>query len=208
MGRRPRIDFCGAIHHVTGRGVKKRDIYLSPIDRMQWLAFMGEVCGEFGLACLAYCQMNNHYHVLLRSEQGALSKAMQRLNGRYGGYFNSRHDLTGHVLQGRFHAELVDRDAYLLEVIRYVLLNPVRAGMVGLPTEWVWSSCLATLDLAPAPPWLDVRSVRRLFGLDEYGAVSQLEHFLHAGIGGARPSAKSGSDPVPGWCQTKCLTGV
>jgi REP element-mobilizing transposase RayT len=199
MARRPRVEYDGAIHHVTGRGVKKRDIYLSPSDRLYWLNLVAEALGEHGGSCLAYCQMNNHYHMVLRSRDGTLSRIMQWINGRYGTYFNRQHDLTGHVLQGRFHAQLVDRESYLGELIRYVLLNPVRAGLVNAPSEWDWSSCQATLDLVAAPAWLDVRSVRRLYGITDGSPTLRLERLLLAAVPGTRQGAAqstaSGSDP-------------
>lgn len=197
MPRRLRIDFAGAIHHVTSRGVRKRDIFLTPGNRIHWLAIVGEACEDFGLSCLAYCQMDNHYHMVIECKTGCLAQAMQRINGHYGQYFNKCHDMTGHLFQGRYHAELIDRDAYLLEVIRYVLLNPVRAGLVREPADWVWSSCGATLGLAPPLPWLDTERVRRLFGATGQAGAMELERFLRVGLPGARPIGWPRPDPTP-----------
>jgi putative transposase len=104
---------------------------------------------------LAYCLMGNHYHFVLHTRQANLSLLMRHINGVYTQSFNRRHGKVGHLFQGRFKAILVDREAYLLEVCRYVELNPVRAHMVAAPGEWPWSSYLAHVDETMPPSWLD-----------------------------------------------------
>jgi putative transposase len=110
---------------------------------------------RFSAQVLAYCLMGNHYHFVLHTREANLSRLMRHINGVYTQVFNRRHGKVGHLFQGRFKAILVDRDAYLLEVCRYVELNPVRAGVVDAPAEWPWSSYRAHAGQADTPPWLD-----------------------------------------------------
>jgi putative transposase len=155
MARPLRIEFPGALYHVTARGDRQEAIFLDDQDRAGFLALLGETCERFGAAVHAYCLMGNHYHVVLSTRAANLSQAMRHLNGVYTQRFNRRHGKVGHVFQGRFKAVLVDRDAYLQAVCRYVDLNPVRAGMVAAPADWAWSSYRALTGLAEALPWLD-----------------------------------------------------
>ena len=108
--------------------------------------------------------MSNHYHLVIERPEGNLSKGMRQLNGVYTQRFNRRHKCSGHIFQGRYKAILVDREAYLLAVARYVVLNPVRAGMVSDPASWPWSSYGATVELAQAQGWLATRVLLRQFG--------------------------------------------
>ena len=127
MARPLRMEFPGAISHVPARGNARGDIYLDDGDRQLFLSIFSRTCHRFNWACHAYCLMSNHYHLVIETPDANLSKGMRQLNGVYSQSFNRRHSRVGHVLQGRYKAILVDKDQYLLEVIRYVLLNPVRA---------------------------------------------------------------------------------
>ena len=124
---------------------------------------LGQVCKRFNWVVHAWCQMTNHYHLLLETPEGNLSAGMRQLNGVYTQNFNRRHARVGHVFQGRYKAILVERDAYLLELARYIVLNPVRAGMVAQAPDWPWSSCRAMLGQAPAPAWLNVAKLLMAF---------------------------------------------
>lgn len=155
MARPLRIEFAGAIYHVTSRGDRRDAIFVDDEDRSALLATLAQACSRFDAQVLSYCLMGNHYHVVLHTRQGGLSLLMRHLNGVYTQRFNRRHDKVGHVFQGRFKAILVDRDNYLLELCRYVELNPVRARLVATAAEWPWSSYLSHTGLVPSPVWLD-----------------------------------------------------
>ena len=122
--------------HVTSRGDGHEDIYLSDDDRMAWLETLAQVCERFNWVCHAYCQMSNHYHLVVETPEANLSKGMRQLNGVYTQRFNRSHQRVGYVFQGRFKAILVEKDSYLLELVRYVVLNPLRARMVRRLTQW------------------------------------------------------------------------
>lgn len=155
MSRPLRIEFPGAIYHVTSRGDRREAIFVDDEDRRALLAVVEQAMDRFDADILAYCLMGNHYHFVLHTRQANLSRLMRHLNGVYTQDFNRRHRKVGHLFQGRFKAVLVDRDAYLLAVCRYVELNPVRAGMVDAPGAWPWSSYLAHVGRAQIPAWLD-----------------------------------------------------
>lgn len=131
MARPLRIEFTGALYHVTSRGDRREAIYEDDTDRIRFLEVLGQVAADFNWVVHAYCLMTNHYHLVVETPDGNLSKGMRQLNGVYTQYSNRRHRRVGHLFQGRFKAILVDRDSYLLELARYVVLNPVRAGMVS-----------------------------------------------------------------------------
>lgn len=155
MARPLRIEFPGAIYHVTSRGDRRDDIFADDTDRRTFLAVLAQAAQRFEAQLLAYCLMGNHYHLVLQTRQANLSLLMRHLNGVYTQSCNRRHDKVGHVFQGRFKAILVDRDNYLLTLCRYVELNPVRAHMVATAADWCWSSYLAHVGAAPSPEWLD-----------------------------------------------------
>jgi REP element-mobilizing transposase RayT len=154
MSRPLRIEYAGALYHVTSRGNARAAIYLSDDDRDLFLAVLGEVCQRFNWIVHAYCLMDNHYHLLVETPDGNLSKGMRQLNGVYTQRFNRKQGRVGHVFQGRYKAILVHKENYLLELARYIVLNPVRARMVRSVEQWPWSSYRATAGLSPAPVWL------------------------------------------------------
>ncbi|MGM9485033.1 REP-associated tyrosine transposase [Roseateles sp. NT4] len=154
MSRPLRIEFPGALYHVTSRRDRREDIFVDDMDRARLLAVVAQGMARFDAQVLAYCLMSNHYHFVLHTRQGNLSALMRHVNGVYTQAFNRRHGKVGHLFQGRFKAVLVDRDAYLLEVCRYVELNPVRAAMVAEAGHWPWSSYRTHVGLADVPAWL------------------------------------------------------
>lgn len=160
MSRPLRIEFPGAVYHVTSRGDRREPIYRDDADRECQLAVLAEALARFDAEVLAYCLMGNHYHLVLQTHAGQLSRLMRHLNGVYTQAFNHRHGLVGHLFQGRFKAILVDRDDYLVALCRYVERNPVAAGLVVRPADWPWSSCRAHLGLEPAAPWLAVHGLQ------------------------------------------------
>ncbi len=190
MARPLRIELAGGFYHVTSRGDRREAIYLDDHDRGEWLGVFGEVCDRFHWRCHAYCEMTNHYHVVVETPDANLSKGMRQLNGVYTQRFNRRRGLAGHLFQGRFKAILVERDAYLLELARYVVLNPVRAGMVRDVSAWEWSSYQAMVGLASSPPWLETDWVLGQFGQERSQARVQYAAFVGAGV--AEPSVWEG----------------
>jgi REP element-mobilizing transposase RayT len=159
MSRPLRIEFPGAVYHVTARGNRREAIFIDDADRASLLDLLAQGLERFDASALAYCLMGNHYHVVLQTRQANLSRLMRHVNGVYTQRFNRRYDKVGHVFQGRFKAIVVDTDAYLLTLCRYVELNPVRAGLAQRPQDWAWSSCRAHVGSAAVPPWLDTRTV-------------------------------------------------
>lgn len=135
MTRPLRLEYPGALYHVTARGDRRGTIFADIRDREAWLEVLRMVCTRCHFVVHAYCQMTNHYHLMVETVEGNLSQGMRQLNGIYTQQVNRRHGLVGHVLQGRYHAILVQKEAYLLALARYIVLNPVRAGMVGLPSN-------------------------------------------------------------------------
>jgi REP element-mobilizing transposase RayT len=156
MGRVPRYFLPDGISHINARGNRKKAIYIREADANRFLAGLDELTQRFDVACFAYCLMPNHYHLVLDAERLELSKAMHRLNGSYARWFNREYGHWGHVFGDRFHARAVLDEAYALEVVRYVLLNPVRAGLCRHPREWRWSSYRATVGLRPRPRFLSL----------------------------------------------------
>ncbi|MFQ5469391.1 MAG: transposase [Gammaproteobacteria bacterium] len=183
MARPLRIEFPGAIYHVTSRGDRQEAIYHDNIDHQRWLLKLEKVCLRFNWVVYAYCQMRNHYHLLVETVDGNLSRGMRQLNGQYTQYFNKRHKLVGHLYQGRYKAILVQKESYLLELIRYVMLNPVRADIVTIASDWEWSSCRSTIDTDVSPDWLDVNWVLSQFSNQHKKAIALLKEFLSNGIG-------------------------
>lgn len=167
MSRPLRLEFPGALYHVTARGDRQEPIFEDDQDRQELLEILGRGLERFDARCLAYCLMPNHYHFVLETRLANLSRLMRQVNGVYTQRFNRRHGQVGHLFQGRFKAILVDRDAYLLEVCRYVDLNPVRARLVKRPQDWSWSSYRAHVGLVSRPAWLDsVVLLRQLAGTE------------------------------------------
>ena len=182
MARPLRIEFSGALYHVTSRGDRREAIFEDDEDRLIFLHALAEVVERFHWLCHAYCLMSNHYHLLVETPDGNLSKGMRHLNGVYTQATNRRHTRTGHLFQGRFKAILVDKDPYLLELTRYVVLNPVRAGIVRRVENWPWSSYRAMIGKAPAPTWLATDGILALFAKRRTTAQQRYREFVKQGI--------------------------
>ncbi len=166
MARHSRIEYPGAVHHVTARGVARQDIFLGSADHAMFLSLVADMCERWGIVVHGYCVMTNHYHIEIESPEGPLSQPVGWLNQNYAGYFNWRQNRDGHVFQGRFKSVVIEANAYLYELTRYIHLNPVRAGIVRRPAEYAWSSYRAFTGLAPAPEWLNTEFTLARFGTD------------------------------------------
>lgn len=183
MARPLRLPFPGGIYHVTARGNDRQTIFADDADCSLFLVVLASVVARYRVRCHAYCLMSNHYHVLLQTPDGNLSAAMRQLNGVYTQRFNRSHERCGHVLQGRFGAQLVDGQAYLLEVCRYIVLNPVRASLASHPRDWRWSSFRATAGEGTVPGFLTVDWVQALSGATGGAAPgSAYVRFVEAGL--------------------------
>jgi REP element-mobilizing transposase RayT len=157
------VEIPGGIYHVSSRGNAGSRIYDDDEDRRRFLVELGRTTDRFGWSCLSYCLMNTHYHLLVETPQANLARGMRQLNSEYARRFNKRHDRIGHVFAHRYSATLVQRDAHLLEVLRYIALNPVRAGLCSRPADWPWSSHRAMCGKPPAAAFLDLAGARAWF---------------------------------------------
>lgn len=164
MPRPPRIAPAGAIFHITTRGNRRQDIFLSDDDRRWFLHLFDAAVERFGWICHAYCLMGNHVHFLIELRDENLSEGMQWLLGRYAQDFNWRHGYDGHLFQGRFKSETVASNWHLLELSRYIVLNPVRAGICAQAADWPWSSYRAAVGTVGAPRFLSPDWLLEQFG--------------------------------------------
>lgn len=168
---------------MTSRGDRREAIYEDDEDRRRFVELLGQVAGQFNWVFHAWCLMGNHYHLVIETPDGNLSKGMRQLNGVYTQDSNRRHGRVGHLFQGRYKAILVDRDSYLLELARYVVLNPVRANLVAEPGAWAWSSYRAMIGAEEAPGWLATDGLLAAFDSRRAEAVRRYIAFVAAGIG-------------------------
>jgi len=187
MTRPLRLEFAGALYHVTSRGDGREEIYLADGDRRVFFDVLAEACVHCNWIIHAYCLMTNHYHLIVETPDANLAKGMRELNGVYTQRFNRVYNRVGHVFQGRYKAILAQKEAYLLELARYVVLNPVRARMVRTPGEYPWSSYRAMIGEEAAPEWLETRWILASFGEMEAEAVEGYARFVAQGRGQPSP---------------------
>lgn len=193
MARKPRIYYPGALYHVMLRGNAGQSIFSCDEDRYRFFLLLQEGTCRFGYRVHSFCLMDNHCHLVLQAGHLPLSKGMQNLSFRFTRWMNFREGRTGHLFQGRYKAILVDIDAYLLELVRYVHFNPVRAAMVKMPSEYFWSSHRAYLG-DELLPWLSTDLVLAQFDENTVKARSAYVAFMSDGIGeGHRKEFHSGS---------------
>jgi Transposase and inactivated derivatives len=190
MSRPLRIEFAGALYHVMARGDARAAIFRNDEDRQAFCAGLSRVCERFRWRLWAYCLMDNHYHLLIETLEPTLSRGMREVNGVYTQAFNRRHGRVGHVLQGRYKAVLVDKDSYLLELSRYIVLNPVRARLCPTAADWPWSSYLAVMGKTAASDMLAVNETLSLFAPDRGTARRAFARFVAAGAGVSLPENK------------------
>ncbi len=179
MARPLRIEFPGAIYHVISRGNAAQPIYHDDNDRLTFLEILSSTVQRYRWLCHSYCLMGNHYHLLIETPAGNLSSGMRQLNGVYTRRFNTRHNKSGHLFQGRYKSILVERDTYLLELIRYISLNPVRSGIVTDPAQYRWSSFGATMGKTGLPSFLHRNWVLSQFDTNEEIAIHKYREFVY-----------------------------
>ena len=180
MARLPRTLAADGTYHVTARGNRRQAVFVDDHDRRLFLRILGDAVERHRWRCHAYCLLSNHFHLLVHTPVAAedLPDGMHRLNGRYAQWFNDRHELDGHLFQGRFHSTLIESEGHLLETLRYIYRNPVTAGLCVVPEDWAWSSYPATTGLASAPTFLSTGMVLALFGADRRRARLHLAAFV------------------------------
>ena len=183
MARPLRIEYPGAVYHVTNRGNDKKDIFKDDQDRETFLKILALVDKRYHWLCHAFCLMDNHYHLMIETPDGNLSLGMRQLNGVYTQARNKRYNKTGHLFQGRYKAILIQKDSHLLEVCRYVVLNPVRARMVETPEDWKWSSYRATAGNEPPHLCLTTDWLLGQFSRSRHKAEKEYCQFVKWGIG-------------------------
>lgn len=191
MARPLRIEFPGALYHITSRGNAGGNIFLSDKDRKLFFSVFAEVAERYNWKCYAYCLMGNHYHLLVETPKPNLSFGMRQLNGVYTQSFNRIHNRSGHLFQGRFKAFVVDKQNYLLSLSAYIVLNPVRAGIVGKAGDWPWSSYNASIGLAEPPKWLDTSFLIEQFGDLSKSAINKYQVFLSDVLGDKSPAQQA-----------------
>ena len=183
VARPLRIQFPNALYHVTSRGVDRGPIFRDDEDPRTFVTLLARELERSRWLCHAYCLMPNHFHLVVETLEATLSKGMHRLNSRYAQAYNRRHGRTGHLLQGRFHAVLIEKERHLLEVARYVVLNPCRAGLCGHPDDWDWSSYRATAGLDASQKPVSPEFLLAQFGTSPERAKSRYREFVAEGSG-------------------------
>jgi putative transposase len=182
MPRPPRLQVAGALYHVTTRGNRGQAIYEDAHDHNLFSMRLGQNAELFGWRIIAWAQMTNHYHLFIQTPEPNLSEGMHRLNTLHAHWFNDAHDVEGHVFERRFRAQLIERDSHALMCLRYIPLNPVRAGLCKRPEEWPWSSYAATIGEARRPDYLHTDWLLRLFADDPREAQRLYREFVCAGL--------------------------
>jgi len=183
MARPLRIEFENAFYHVMARGNERKDIFRSIGDRKHFVSLFSDVYLRYKGMVYVYTLMNNHYHILLETKEANLSRIMHHINVSYTVYYNKKYERSGHLFQGRYKALLIDKENYLLELSRYIHLNPVRAGIVEKPEDYRWSSYrYYTGQVQNLPEWLNIDWVVERFGKDRVSAFREYRKFIDEGL--------------------------
>lgn len=178
MARPLRIEYAGALYHITSRGNARQRIFLSDEDFRMFLKTLNLVVKRYRWKCYAYCLMSNHYHLLIETPAPNLSLGMRQLNGVYTQSFNRKLKRAGHLFQGRFKAYVVEKQNYLMALSAYIVLNPLRAKLVKKLSDWQWSSYRSAIGKEPAPPWLDASYLVEQFGSSQKEAKYRYQLFV------------------------------
>ncbi len=183
MARPLRIQYSGAVYHITSRGNEKKPVFKDRLDRQTFLDILHRVNNRYNWVCHAYCLMDNHFHLLIETPDGNVSLGMRQLNGVYTQAFNRHYRRIGHLFQGRYKAILIEKDEHLLEVSRYIVLNPVRAGAVERPGDWPWSSYRATAGMKRPHPSLHKEWILSQMSNEKGKAERGYRRFVADGLG-------------------------
>jgi putative transposase len=181
MARPPRVLVAGGTYHVIGRAIGNEPLYVDVEDRIRKVTLLSRAVGRFDWSLLGFCLMTTHWHALIRTPQPNLDRGMQWLNGCYAQGFNRRHGRLGHRFFRRYEAILVRREAHLLELWRYLALNPVRAGMCSRPEDWPWSS-YAMFVGGELPSYVRDDWLLSYFGHERDRARGRLRAFVEGGL--------------------------
>jgi putative transposase len=209
MSRPLRIEYPGAWYHVLHRGAGRRKTFLSDEDRLTFFDLLQDIHDIWNVEIHAYSLMENHYHLLVHTPSCNLSRAMRHVDGLYTQCFNRAHRTDGSLFRGRFKSILIDKDSYLLELVRYIHLNPVKGGLCHTPSGHRWTSHVAYMQASKRPAWLRVDEVLSVFGRRHRQAINALDKFTKAGIpkevnkllDGKRLPSVLGSDGFKGWVE-------
>jgi REP element-mobilizing transposase RayT len=182
-----RLRVAGGLYHVGAGGNRRQPVFSCETDYRRFLALLGAVIESFGWRCHTYCLMPNHFHLILETPEPNISEGMQRLNGTYAQWFNLRYGYDGHLFQGRFFSELIESTYHLLELARYVVLNPVRAGLCKDAGGWPWSSYRAFVGEAKRLAFLTVEWLLEQFGKEPERAREHFRRFVLDAPPKARP---------------------
>ena len=209
MPRQPRLDAPGALHHVMGRGIERTNIFRTDRDREDFLNRLANQCMDGNLIVYAWCLLSNHFHLLVRTGREPISRSMKKLLTGYVVNFNLRHKRSGHLFQNRYKSIICEEDPYLLELTRYIHLNPVRAGMVGGVEElnnYRWAGHSVIIGRVKQK-WQDIDTVLSYFGKGRK-AIEKYEEFVREGVSqGRRPELVGGGliRSLGGWSQVLSL---
>jgi REP-associated tyrosine transposase len=178
MARQARGHLPEGTYHVTMRSAGPIAMFIDDFDRTDFCRRLSLTIARFGWVCRAFCLMTTHYHLLVDIEEDRLQPGMQRVNGQYAQGFNRRHGRSGHLRGDRYHAEPVESDGHMLWAFRYIVRNPVRAGLCKSPADWLWSSYRGTAGMDGAFAFVDNAPIRAYFGGDGEEALRQLRNYV------------------------------
>ncbi len=190
MARQARIEYSGALYHLTSRGNAQQDIFITDDDRIEFLERLRQAQGRYNTIVYAYCLMDNHFHLLVETPDANVSQFMRHLNSTYTQKFNLSNNRVGHLFQGRFKSILVQKDLYLMELARYIVLNPVRAGRVKAAKGWRWSSYRITAGLSSSVEWLNSDWILAQFSKKYKLATIAYRKFVSQGRNQSKPWEK------------------
>jgi REP element-mobilizing transposase RayT len=182
MGRPIRIEYPGALYHITSRGNERKKIFLDEMDRTKFLGILADYHNRYGILIHAYVLIDNHYHLILETPKGNLLRVMHGLNGSYTGYFNRKYGRVGHLFQGRYKAILIEKDTYLLPLSRYIHLNPARGGRVKRLDQYQWSSYRGYVGRENEQAWMEYGWILSQFSRRPARARRRYQEYVEEGL--------------------------